>query len=58
MTDKEAQSLGWRSKPVIFELDDGNLIYPSVDSEGNDAGVLFTNNKINNTLPTLLTFID
>jgi hypothetical protein len=58
MTDKEAQSLGWRNKPVVIQLDDGNLIYPSIDPEGNDAGTIFTNNKTNNTLPSLLTFMD
>ena len=37
----------------VMQLDDGNLVYPSQDDEGNGAGALFTNDKKNPTLPVL-----
>ena len=53
MTAEEAQDMDWYSRPVVFELDDGNLIYPSADDEGNNGGALFTNNQANPVLPVL-----
>ena len=41
LTDDEQDSLGWHSKSILFKLDDGTLVYPSKDDEGNDAGALF-----------------
>jgi hypothetical protein len=43
LREEELQSLYWRSTTVVLELDDGTLIFPSRDDEGNDAGALFTN---------------
>jgi hypothetical protein len=46
MTGAEAKAEGWEDNlefkvaPVIV-LDDGTLIYPSSDDEGNDIGMLF-----------------
>lgn len=53
MTVEESEDMGWFSQPVVFELDDGNLIYPSADDEGNDGGALFTNNQANPVLPVM-----
>jgi len=53
MSDGEMEDLGWMRHSVVLHLDDGNLIYPSADDEGNDAGALFTNDK---ELPTLPVF--
>jgi len=53
MTDDEAEDLGWSYRPVVFHLDDGNLIFASCDAEGNDGGALFTNNKEHSVLPVL-----
>lgn len=53
MSKEEADDIGFYSRPVVFQLDDGNLIYPSADDEGNDGGALFTNNKEEPTLPVL-----
>ena len=41
MSSKEAEDMGWYSRPVVFELDDGTLLYPSQDDEGNNGGALF-----------------
>jgi hypothetical protein len=53
MSEREAASMGWGSRPVVLQLDDGNLIYPSMDDEGNDAGAFFTNNERQSVLPTI-----
>ena len=49
----EADRLGWYSRSVIFELDNGTLVWPSRDDEGNDAGALFTTDRKAMTLPVL-----
>ena len=50
MTKAEAEKLGWEQVPVVLELDDGNIIFPSRDDEGNDGGALFSNLE---DLPTI-----
>lgn len=41
LTDEEMEMLGWYNKCVVIVLDDGTLVYPSKDDEGNNAGALF-----------------
>jgi hypothetical protein len=54
MSPSESGALGWDgARCVVFQLDDGNLIYPSQDDEGNGPGALFTNSKDNSILPVL-----
>jgi hypothetical protein len=53
LSHAEAQKLGWHSRPVVIQLDDGNIVFPSQDDEGNDGGALFTNHETNGTLPVL-----
>ena len=53
MTQEECDHLGWNAKGIVIHLDDGNLIYPSRDDEGNDAGALFTNNDELPTIPVI-----
>lgn len=53
MSAAEQSEMGWYSRPVIMQLDDGNLIWASADEEGNDAGVLFTMNEKQPVLPVL-----
>lgn len=55
LTNDEAERLGWSSRSVILELDNGDLVWPSRDDEGNDAGALFTTNSKADTLPILRT---
>ena len=38
---------------VVIELDNGVLVWPSSDDEGNDAGALFTTDKRVDTLPVI-----
>lgn len=49
----EMEDLGWDQRCVVIVLDDGNMIYPSQDDEGNGAGALFTCNADHPTLPVL-----
>jgi hypothetical protein len=43
MTDKELEKEGWskRKRPVVLELEDGTILYPSKDAAGTEAGSLF-----------------
>ena len=53
LTDEEMEGLGWDEKAIVMILDDGNMIYPSSDDEGNSAGALFTCNSDQPTLPVM-----
>lgn len=46
LTEEELAAHGWSDEPndnghVVLMLDDGSIIYPSSDYEGNEPGVLF-----------------
>jgi hypothetical protein len=41
MTEAEERANGWDRAAVVMQLDDGTLLFPSADDEGNDAGALF-----------------
>ena len=45
--------LGWDQQPCEIHLEDGIVITPSQDDEGNGAGALFTNLKDLPTIPVL-----
>jgi len=45
LTEEEAESMMWYSRPLIIEFDDGSLIFPSMDDEGNNGGALFGQGK-------------
>jgi hypothetical protein len=49
LTDKEQEKLGWYKKPIVIELDNGTLLIPQMDDEGNDGGALayIINNEYN-----------
>jgi hypothetical protein len=51
MTRAEADAIGWRARAVVLMLDNGMLLYPSTDDEGNEAGALFTTHKEHDTFP-------
>lgn len=53
MSEKEMEVSCWDRRALVIELDDGNLIFPSADDEGNGPGALFTNNDENPVLPVL-----
>lgn len=41
LSEEEQEGLGWYSRPVVIQFDDGTLLFPSRDDEGNDGGALF-----------------
>jgi len=53
LSTAEMEDLGWCNRPVVLQLDDGNIIYPSQDDEGNGAGSFFTNDEANPVLPVI-----
>tara|TARA_B100000575_G_C23011636_1_gene582737 strand:- start:779 stop:1024 length:246 start_codon:yes stop_codon:yes gene_type:complete len=55
LSEKEAESLGWYSRPLVIEFTDNSIIFPSKDDEGNDGGALFGQSKDNKewTFPVL-----
>ena len=42
MTEEEMNNNGWSQRGIVFILDDGNIIYPMSDEEGNDSGAMGT----------------
>jgi len=42
MAPAEAEDCGWGCRSVVLQLDNGLLIWPSCDDEGNGPGALFT----------------
>ena len=53
MNENEKEMLGWNKRCIMIILDDGTVIYPSRDDEGNDAGALFVDNIQNNISETI-----
>lgn len=53
MTEGERESMGWSNRPIVLQLDDGNMIYASSDDEGNGAGAMFTNSEKQPVLPVI-----
>jgi hypothetical protein len=43
MTLEEKELLNWLFRPVVLELDNGTILYPVEDDEGNDGGAVFAN---------------
>ena len=53
MTDKEVEESGWYKKGIVLVLNDGNIIYPMADDEGNDSGAMGTSFKELITIPVI-----
>ena len=45
MYENESEQLGWYSRSLVLTLDDGTLVFPSADDEGNDAGAIHYQKK-------------
>jgi len=43
MPEKEVKDMMWYATPIVIHLDDGGMLIPSMDDEGNDGGAIFTN---------------
>ncbi len=45
LTDKETEAMDWGRSAIVLVLNDGTLIFPSMDDEGNGAGAIFGRSK-------------
>lgn len=45
LTEKEMGFMDWHQKPIVIQLNDGTILFPSRDDEGNDGGALFGQTK-------------
>jgi hypothetical protein len=45
ITPEEQEHMGWYQRALVIEFNDGSLVLPSRDDEGNDAGALFGQSK-------------
>ena len=50
LTEEECEDLNWYSRPIIIQLSDGTMVFPSSDDEGNNAGALFGQDVSGNDL--------
>lgn len=53
LSQEETVGLGWSKRPIVLVLDDGDLLFPSMDDEGNNGGSLFTTKDDLPCIPTL-----
>ena len=53
MTDDEVKDCGWFNAAIILRLDDGTLLYPQSDDEGNNAGALATTDESIPVIPVI-----
>jgi hypothetical protein len=53
VNQREADDMGWTSRPVAFMLETGIWLFASMDDEGNDGGALFTSHPEKSVLPVL-----
>ena len=53
MTEKEMDGMGWGSRAIVLTLDNGTLVWPSSDNEGNEAGALYTDHPAMQVIGTL-----
>ena len=49
--DNSFKVFGWDRQPCEIHLDDGTILTPSADDEGNNAGAIFMNIKDLQVLP-------
>ena len=43
----------WHSRPITLHLDDGSIITPQMDDEGNDGGAMLTTFEDLGTIPVI-----
>lgn len=53
MTEAEQTESMWGGRAVVLELDNGLLIYPACDPEGNGPGALFTTDPVDGVIPPI-----
>jgi hypothetical protein len=53
MPARDARENGFQSRPLAIAFDNGLVLFPLADDEGNDAGALATTDAKNPLLPVL-----
>jgi len=53
MPKEEVEDMMWYKTPVVIHLDDGGMLIPSMDDEGNDGGAILTNYEKLGTIPVI-----
>ena len=53
MDKEELEANAWDFRSIVITLDDGEMIYPSMDDEGNEAGAIFTTYEDLPTIPVM-----
>lgn len=53
ITNLDAKGMGWRGRSIALILNDGSVLFPSADDEGNEAGALFTTIEGLETIPVI-----
>ena len=43
----------WYKRPIVLKLDDGTMLIPQMDDEGNDGGAIWTNVKDLEVIPVI-----
>ena len=47
------EDMMWHSRPITIHLEDGNIITPQMDDEGNDGGAMLTTFEDLGTIPVI-----
>lgn len=50
---EEVEEYLWSNTPIAIHLNDGGILIPSMDDEGNDGGAILTNYKELLTIPVI-----
>jgi len=45
LTEEEMRGLGWSQQVLVIQLENGTILFPSMDDEGNDGGSMFGQKK-------------
>lgn len=52
LSKEEMERIGWHSNPLVLMFDDGSILIPQSDDEGNDGGAMMYINDDEN--PTII----
>tara|TARA_R110002012_G_C11210137_1_gene561106 strand:- start:107 stop:367 length:261 start_codon:yes stop_codon:yes gene_type:complete len=50
---KQLEEFMWHKRPITIHLDDGSIIAPQMDDEGNDGGAMLTTFDELGTIPVI-----
>ena len=55
LKDEEMEGMAWYSRPVVIIFNDGSMLIPQSDDEGNDGGAMLFQDKDGNhdTIPVI-----